>query len=329
MLKLPLLLSMTFATLLGVSCFASRAAGQDDPEDNTIELQTRDGVSIFCHWLPGRDDKETVPIIILHGWGDNRREYVGLAESLQSLGHAVIIPDLRGHGDSIERTLLNGSKQEIDREEMKTNDLRMFKRDIEAVKGFLKKKNNEGSVNINTLCVVGVGVGGLFGLNYAVQDWSRDQNPRFSVGGDVRYRNGFDVKAYVLVSPETSFKGLTSTPAMGQLRTLYSGVLRHRKMSAMLVVGKLDRDGSQNVSRIHSALLRFHGPTPRDRESQKEKQDLFLVEAPTKLSGKKLVKTRQFKLDETIAQFIELRLVRKLDDNKWEEWLKWHERLGS
>ena len=36
---------------------------------------------------------------MLHGWKGNRTEYADLASFLQTQhGHAVLVPDLRGHG---------------------------------------------------------------------------------------------------------------------------------------------------------------------------------------------------------------------------------------
>lgn len=43
---------------------------------------------------------EAEPVVLLHGGGQTRHSWRRVAEGLAAAGHAVIAPDLRGHGDS-------------------------------------------------------------------------------------------------------------------------------------------------------------------------------------------------------------------------------------
>ena len=92
---------------------------QDDEENKLppaedITLTTKDGVVLHCSWYPGVNEKETVPIILLHGWEEDRHVYKDYALFLQQKhGHAVIVPDLRGHGESTE--LANGMELDLKR----------------------------------------------------------------------------------------------------------------------------------------------------------------------------------------------------------------------
>ena len=66
-------------------------------------LTTKDGVSLHCYFYPGTRKKESIPIMVIHGWEERGSQYAKLALSLQQKGHAVIIPDLRGHGFSTKQ----------------------------------------------------------------------------------------------------------------------------------------------------------------------------------------------------------------------------------
>ena len=83
------------------------AADEKVPEPEVPELTTKDELQLKATYFPGTKGQESIPVIIIHGLGpkSNRKEYddkdSGLASFLQkSLGCAVIVPDLRGHGES-------------------------------------------------------------------------------------------------------------------------------------------------------------------------------------------------------------------------------------
>ena len=72
-------------------------------------LRTGDGLELALTYYPGTKGKQTIPVVLLHGWKQSRNDYKDLAPALQKLGYAVIVPDLRGHGES---TRLKGARRD-------------------------------------------------------------------------------------------------------------------------------------------------------------------------------------------------------------------------
>lgn len=296
---------------------------EEIPKPTTETLDTSDGAIIACRWYPSPNSedggKKVVPVIILHGWGGQRTQYDGLATYLQEKGHAVIVPDLRGHGGS---TVLSRPNLNVDIEMKVADDGDfeadgrpvpvpmvmdyMVKKDMEAVKAFLMERNNAGELNIELLCVVAVEEMCIVALNWAHQDWSWPQYPNL--------KQGQDVKALVLISPMKSFKGAHVNDA------LKNEVVKD-SLSIMIVVGANNSRVFRSVKSLHTTFERGRPPVPTDREERKKKQDVFLIEKNTTLQGEKLFDPR-LNLDSNIGLFIEWRLVNKSDDPR----VAWRER---
>jgi len=316
-----------FAQLLTVMAIAFSLAGgrahaqtaeviKKLPDVEVVPLRTADLVALQCNYYPGGviqgqdkkfsriSGKEVVPVIMLHGWGGQRGDFDSLASYLQKSGHAVIVPDLRGHGSSTSRRFPNGTEQEIDPERMRSRDINAMVVDVEAVKKFLLDKNNDGELNIEMLCIVGAEMGAIVGVNYAAFDWGRQQL-NFQ-------KQGRDVKALALLSPLQSFKGATLSKAL-------QSPFVAQALSIMLVAGQDDRESLGDSKAIHKRLERFHKePDPKDVA---EKKDLFLVEKPnTSLKGTGLVHPRaNLDVYRDVGTFIQLRLVNKKGDLPWQE----------
>ena len=77
---------------------------RDSRQPEEIDLTTDDGLEMKATYFPGTKGQESIPVILLHGFKGSRKDFTqeqGLAPFLQEkLGCAVIVPDLRGHGDS-------------------------------------------------------------------------------------------------------------------------------------------------------------------------------------------------------------------------------------
>ena len=78
----------------------STVRGPKVPEPEDVTLETKDDLSIKATYYPGTAKKEAVPVIMIHGIGGQRGDFHAFGQYLQSLGHAAIAPDLRGHGQS-------------------------------------------------------------------------------------------------------------------------------------------------------------------------------------------------------------------------------------
>ena len=306
------LFGMLLAVTTLIAVLPQLAAAQADseeaeelPEPEDITLPTKDGVQLIATYYGSLEGKKAVPVILLHGFKGDRRDFEELALTLQKSGHAVIAPDLRGHGDSTTYTRPGGSAQmTLSASKLRKDDIaRMYapgvggipSGDLEAVKRFLMAKNNAGELNIEKLCVVGADMGATVALNWALADWSW---PRLAGRG----KQGQDVKALVLISPEWAFKGLPITMAI-------NSPIISRELSIMLVCGRGDSSGMRDASRIHSSLEKFRPAPPSDPKEAAEKQDLFFDKPSTSLRGTKILGEKSLGLDRRIAKFIDLRLV--------------------
>jgi hypothetical protein len=284
---------------------AAKKAEIPKPEDLTLE--TKDGVSLRCTYYPGTAKKASIPVIMLHGWKGQRSEYDGLALALQSLGHTVIVPDLRGHGQSTIIKLANGDTETIDPEKFRQKELESMVLDVECCKKFLLEKNNQGECNIESLCVIGSELGSIVALHWAVYDWGKARLPA--------YKLGQDVKALVLLTPLNSFKGLTTREAMA------SPVVRS-KLAMMLVAGNEDSKGLAEAKRMHKSFESSRPKVEDDPDEQRKKLDLFLAEADTSLTGTQLLENGvrvgpRSSVAQYIANFINLRLVAKQEELAW------------
>lgn len=308
-----LLLALLASSLVSPSAFG-QGKKPTIPKPEDVSLVTKDGVALSCTYYPGGfrmsssgkevttvPGKEVVPVIMLHGWGGQRHEFDFAATYLQRLGHAVIVPDLRGHGESKTRRVA-GRIMDINPERMRSPDLYAMVQDVEAVKKFLLRKNNEEKLNIDMLCLVGAEMGALVAANWAVMDWSRPQLPAF--------RQGKDVKAVVLLSPPKSIKGMTANKA-------FQSPLFRSILSVMIIVGKDDTKGYRDALTIFKTLERSRPELPKDPRERQRARSLFLVEPATSLSGTKLLAPRGLNVYKDIASFIYLRLVARKSSFPW------------
>lgn len=296
------------------------AEGPPPPED--VVLETADGVKLSAYfYCPEKKGKETVPIILLHMLKRSRNDYTGLAEHLRSLGHAVLVPDLRGHGDS---TAKRGMRSPLNADTMPRNEfINMVGFDLPALKDFLIQKNNAEELNVEKLCLVGAEMGASVALNWTYLDWIRPP--------EGNKKQGQDVKALVLISPEWSTVGLSPRTALTGPRLttmLYDPQLQkvfkepekrnfelpveldfRKEVSVYVVTGKGNSKAVSEARRLHKMLKPFHPDPPAAREA--EERDLFYQTLETSLQGTKMLGIKGLNLEQRIAWFIELRLVKR------------------
>ncbi len=278
---------------------AARAGTRELPDPFDIpgnELVTQDGVALKATFYPGSKGKESVPVILLHSWKGSRKEYVTLAPVLWQAGHAVLVPDLRGHGQSAVQNGVELSAARIGPADIE----RMIEFDMEKLKSFLVKKNNAGELNIEKLCVIGAEMGATVALNWALLDWSWPQFPGV--------KQGQHVKALVLLSPERNFKGVGIEGAL-------KNPLLNQFVSIYILLGNGDPKVSKSVELIHSTLARLHRE-PAEGQEEKDKT-LFFKGFDTKVQGTKLFALRGLNVEQRIEKFIQLRLANK--DYPWAE----------
>ena len=288
-------MALSLTVIFCVALPASSPAADEEPEKvappEEVLLETGDSLTIATTYYAGSKKlgNKVVPVMLLHTSKGNRGDFVSLALKLQRAGHAVLVPDLRGHGDS-SRMVERG------REPRSADYLAIVEPegDMEAAKKFLMTKHNAGELNIEKLCLVGAELGAVVALNWAARDWDW---PVLATG-----KQGQDVKALVLISPEWTFKGMHINEAVVDPNV-------RKELSIMIIAGKGNNKMLQEARRLHSAFERYHvqgGAAP-----ELSKQTLWLKTPSTSLQGTRLLSENSLHVDDLILQFIDLRLVKQ------------------
>ena len=264
------------------STVAQEKPAQKPLPPEVVSLKTTDEKTLSATYYPSRAGKEAAAVILLHVHGGDRTDLDTLACALQLSGSAVIVPDLRGHGDS---TL--GIK------DLRADDYAdMVRRDLESVKGFLMQQHNDGKLNIERLGIVGVEMGSTLALNWAVLDWSW---PRLATG-----KQGQDVKALALISPEWTFKGMRINEAVVDPAV-------RSELSLLIITGRRNARLLSESKRLYNALARFHDVSP---SQPIEKKTLFYEIPATSLQGMALLNEKSLAIQQMIVEFVDLRLIK-------------------
>ena len=300
-----LLNTVTLSLVLGsglpaLAQTSSRSANVED-----VKLETKDGVKLAATFFPSSLGKEAVPIVMLHDDQESRAVFNALARELQNpegqelQSHAVLTVDLRGHGESTTQVGRNGRTRKLEASRLKSTDYQnMVRFDMEAVRRFLRKKNDAEQLNLNKLCLLGSGMGANVAAAYAAYDWS--------VPPLARTKQGQDVKALILASPKRNFGGLAI------MKALKHPAIRQR-ISFLIVYGTQDSAAAKDTKNIYKLLSKYHKMPPPDQ--RREKQDLFIFPMPTSLKGTRLLTDPNFSMLPKLDIFLYNRLSQQ--DFEW------------
>lgn len=268
--------------LLGQVALAQPAKDKDKPAPpENVSLATTDAVTLAATYYPSNGGKDAACVILLHDDGGKRTELERLALRLQLLGAAVIVPDLRGHGESA------GGFKQLRHEDYEA----MVQHDLEAVKGYLLKRNNEGQLNIERLGIVGVHLGAAIAIKWAALDWSW---PELAVG-----KQGQDVKALALISPEWGYKGLRIGEAVVEPDI-------QNELSIFIVAGRRNNKFHSEARRLYNNFAKHHDVSA---SQPSETQTLFFQQPATTLQSLQLLNEPSIDVETMIAEFVELRLI--------------------
>jgi len=246
-------------------------------------LTTRDGVQLAGTYLPGGKGNTSVPVGLLHAYKGDRRDFRRLALHLQAQGHAVILPDLRGHGASTRST--NGTvltPASVNFQAMATSDM-------EAIANLLVEKNNRQELNLDALCVVGAEMGAAVAIVWAAIDWSQPVGAPW----------GQDVKALVLLSPKVAFRNLKLSDALRNKAVT-------KELSLLILVGKENSRALAEAARLEAVFA-----AERRESARPEQRNLFFGRLATPLQSTDLVADLELGVADSIAEFIDLRLVKQ------------------
>ena len=300
------------------------------PQIVTMEVK-REGIQLVATWFPPRieDDKKrkkrpkpnapkdpkdeeveqgkiTSPFILVHDLGRDRRDMLALASFLQSKGHAVIVPDLRGHGASVR---VRGVSDMLDHTKFKNADKASAVGDIDQCKRFLQEKNNEELVNIDMLNVIAVGDSSHLALAWAMADWTWEP-----VAG---IKQGKDVKSLVLFSPTKKFAGSALKKIAKE--PLISG--RNTIPLPLLVVWGGKSESAKDCNEFIDSLRKFRPEAPKedDMATRWFKQNLFHFEAPVDVAGYNLAGNPQAKQIWNFANdFVSQKVMNFKDQCPWQ-----------
>jgi pimeloyl-ACP methyl ester carboxylesterase len=282
---------------------ANAPAKKKLPMPQSIAMQTRDGVQLSATYYPSPLEKEaqreSVPVILLHAFKGSRTDFADLALALQEAGCAVLAPDLRGHGQSTRRTTPDGKEVEIEQALMNRADFEamahadtQWSGDVEACNKFLRQRNNAKELNIDKLVLIGAEMGAEVAVNWAQTDWSWPVLPGAP-------KQGQDVKAIVLLSPQWSFRGMSISSAIGNHEFV-------SQLSWLIIVGEQDSKFFPDAKRLYTALQRT--PLPVVSESPGKPAVEFHA-LKTSLQGTKLL-AGNFNTAAEILKFIDQQVTK-------------------
>ena len=309
------------------------AAAQDDMDDEEEEededdfknltipkpveltgevLKTSDGVLLSATFYPGNRGKKSVPLILIHGWDGSRKDFTTLALHLQEEGHAVLVPDLRGHGKSTQKELQPEVYKKIDTKNQAVIFAEMLKYDLPVLKAFLRAENNKGNLNIDKLGLVGIESGAILAAAYAAEDWS----PNIKRTNKANPKMG-DVKAIVLISPLKIFAKVKLADQFTK------NPLWMQNFSALVLCGSNPPSTIEVPDKLEKAMLAVMKKAGGEDKTIVLNEDgtksekggakkVFAVTMPSKLQGAKLIAKAEGSVElPTIAHFVNLRLKKR------------------
>ena len=209
------------------------------PKPQTVRIPTKDGMILVATYYRSTQGKDAVPVLMIHNLRGSRADFHPLAVYLQRQGFAVLVPDLRGHGESRQTRFSN---RPVNVEDLSRRQYRAFLIDIEACKRYLIARNNQGELNIDKLCLVGAEFGAVLGMLWAHQDW---QWPPLATG-----KQGQDVKALVLLSPKRRMHGMDCN------RVLVQPVLRNI-LAVYILAGGQNTEYRKEAEKIYDMIYKY------------------------------------------------------------------------
>jgi alpha-beta hydrolase superfamily lysophospholipase len=157
-----------------------------------IKLTTADDVGIAAVYFP-TESGSSPAVVLVHGLGQTRDAWTGLATLLQRNGIASIAIDLRGHGESTRKITAQGL-QVVSAQKFVTQDYEEMLLDLNAAFDWLEE---QPGINKTRLGIIGSSLGANVALRYAAL-------------------NG-ELCAVVLLSPGLVYRGVRTDEAIRKL----------------------------------------------------------------------------------------------------------------
>lgn len=290
------------------------------PAPSDLILDTSDGVSLHCTYFGAAQDpelgsgKKTIPFILLHDWDGDRRDLLPFALYLQKFGCAVIVPDLRGHGDS---TTIAGSTTKLDYLKFRKLELEAVVKDIERCKKYLVQRNNESELNIDLLNVVAVGQTSVLAMNWTIADWFAFP----PVSGGIK--QGQDVKSLTLISPRKKLDGLSMS--LDLKHPLFAGK-NTPNLPTLIVWSANDVEAEKEGRSIYEAMKKGRPDLEQYKDDAERVKNTTLfngIMPGIAATGTELIRDQpDVRLWPYIAKFVAVQVGVKAVDYPWQSRIK-------
>lgn len=219
-----------FVSVLAVFAGQLDAFGQAAGAGEERTLQTADGWPIRITYYESTAGKEAPVVVLFPGVegfeaSRTRKVWEGVAKKLHADKYAVVLADLRKHGDSLPPTESDDERSRLTRLTQADYSL-MVTQDLEAIKAFLVEEHQREKLNIRKLGLGSAGSGCLVAAAFAANDWLKKPWPDAPVLA-LRTPRGQDVRAILMLSPEATVRGLDSTGPIREIATPVRGIAVH------------------------------------------------------------------------------------------------------
>lgn len=261
-----------------------------------VDLIAKDQFPLKATWYEGDRGTSAGAILMLHDLNRTRRDFEALAKFFADNGHCVLVPDLRGHGDSAN----DAAGQRYAPRKYGPAEGLALQLDIEACKKFLVQKNDAEVCNIELMSIVTCGATSIPTLNWCIVDWSYLP---------AAVKQGQDVKAVVLLGPVRSFQSLQINPIVKH--PLLSGAGHPQPLELMLISG--EKSGSfRDTKSIYSSWATSRGR--KDEADNYEKHNIYLVTTDSAHHGIASVMKHSDFVPDTIFDFFENRVFNRAEE---------------
>ena len=265
---------------------------------NQQQFTTRDGWRLVANYYKGAGNADATPVLLLHGRDGKKEDFDALAKKLAEQGCAVIVPDLRGCGESTSLSVNDRSRgprgmnrpTERKMSQFNNDDLRaLIEYDKEVWFNFLLYLHNKELLNVKKTVVVGSELGAALAATWARDDWNGKGDAAQNVVG------------VALLSPDATndegkFNALTALDA-------YRKKAKGKSSGFVVFVGQMTEDKFEDAKKIQKKI-----GGKADEELPPQEKTIPIVALKTEKQGVELLKVQSFGVSDTVVQFVANRM---------------------
>lgn len=265
---------------------------------NQQQFTTRDGWRLVANYYKGAGNADATPVLLLHGRDGKKEDFDELAKKLAEQGCAVVVPDLRGCGESTSLSVNdrsrgpNGMNQPRERKmsQFNNDDLRaLIEYDKEVWFNFLLYLHNKELLNVKKTIIVGSELGAALAAAWARDDWNGKGDAAQNVVG------------VALLSPDATndegkFNALTALDA-------YRKKAKGKSSGFVVFVGQMTEDKFEDAKKIQKKI-----GGKADEELPPQEKTIPIVALKTEKQGVELLKIQSFGVSDTVVQFVANRM---------------------